>query len=1273
MVVNDDRNLVAWVRCVRSLKQQEARTKEKDFACSTVVHWKRRRRRGVATSHPSRQMKPRRPREVRVRPRSAFLDWKPEVFLTLDEMLAPARVQSDLDVALDCVSFSVFDGMDSLGGEAPDSLWQMRGGAQWADLFDDGDMSGTPWCDDGGNGGGNGGNAIVMPRGGAGGAAATARKRKEKEPNKSQRKRDKRFDFVKELLNVMGASSGAALWTEVAKLVVKAQGLQTERVERNIRDDDQQVQPKPPVEVKVKPKTKPQPVAGVPMVKQSFYSSSFRGMAKQGWDEGEKSEAKLGAGKRPRLLKSPWGAIALHKEVLADLTLGKAPSGGVCVVTLEELDELRTLASLHKLDTKMVLLVWDLDTVSGVKVDALPELSNTVWATFDGGVRLVWSVMLRDGQVVVKTSLPEVVVKELAESSIAALVAQKWITFRVTVGREFLSKARWDEIRRSACKIFSQCVDGIDCSAGRWREEVVGGRIRLTALVKFKEEDAAQVTACSGRAGFFLLRLAAMGEVLLRTPPVWQIKVTGESDEDYFGRVFGQAVAARAAVALRGGGGNALGLVGGTIVAAPVRAMFALFGAPRTWNPPVIDGVLKEAGWTMVTNLQAPRSAGQGFLFTAARPQDEQQKDAWVYKVGGVEVSVRPWVRAPTFVSKVTPLKAGAPRWIVPFRVESEQPPPQPPPQKETQGTQLDDPNGSQDAAGQGDDISMEEGSRKVGRGEEVVASGKKQKVGEAKAEVPKEVLVIKHPKFLGPNQVQLTDLGGAGDCGWRCAAYLHAVHNGTDPRQAASVNDCLVKSLRALVAKVLENTIDVWGGKWAPEPSPNAAHDAGSPPKTVQEVLEHIKTRPQRWASWIEFFGMARQLKADFILFQFENKKWTPHYISCKPGKMAAVVHVLALRDGHFFAVEAKLFKSQWKLKPEGDDAVTFTARGGVPSSMTSAMARALKPASSVGTTRRTKASGGSAQSGGGVRGSFVKLALKPAKSSKTVLVASDGREDGSSDTEGAEGVYCLHDCYRCVCGWKQPHAAASAKDAKAKGIWWIIRRHWLECQGCLPPKATKAQHSLWTSAASRIGHAKTRVESARKWMVWKEEMQRERPEAARFICTPDFDVKDQYFYLKNGSSAVATRVYCRVCHVAKKPCDMKCDPCMGVEGAVRTPTRVSWMAAIRGGMKPLKCWVRPEERAVTHFRDWRAAVVKAWPALHGQVCKPDWDSVRWENLKGRTGRQRKVKCAWCGRFQILDLMKKCFCPSTTLAHWDKASWRKKINKLKVNKKNKM
>ena len=94
--------------------------------------------------------------------------------------------------------------------------------------------------------------------------------------------------------------------------------------------------------------------------KQSFYSAAFRGFAAAAKPaQADVSERRKDDRRRPRLLRSPWGPVALVEEARAAILELGAPVVGTAVVSHNKAKELRAMA--QGCTSTFMMVVFDVD------------------------------------------------------------------------------------------------------------------------------------------------------------------------------------------------------------------------------------------------------------------------------------------------------------------------------------------------------------------------------------------------------------------------------------------------------------------------------------------------------------------------------------------------------------------------------------------------------------------------------------------------------------------------------------------------------------------------------------------------------------------------------------------------------------------------------------------------------------------------------------------------------------------------------------------------
>ena len=101
-----------------------------------------------------------------------------------------------------------------------------------------------------------------------------------------------------------------------------------------------------------------------------------------------------------------------------------------------------------------------------------------------------------------------------------------------------------------------------------------------------------------------------------------------------------------------------------------------------------------------------------------------------------------------------------------------------------------------------------------------------------------------------GPGGTRTLDLGGTGDCAWRCLAFQLAMTNCGWTRSVADIRpkvEQLSMALRAQTLHYLLNTDTTWKESWTRDTKWTQMTEDGPPATSLDEFVK-VLGRPNRW-----------------------------------------------------------------------------------------------------------------------------------------------------------------------------------------------------------------------------------------------------------------------------------------------------------------------------------------------------------------------------------------------------------------------------------------
>ena len=137
-----------------------------------------------------------------------------------------------------------------------------------------------------------------------------------------------------------------------------------------------------------------------------------------------------------------------------------------------------------------------------------------------------------------------------------------------------------------------------------------------------------------------------------------------------------------------------------------------------------------------------------------------------------------------------------------------------------------------------------------------------------------------------GPAGTLVQDLGGQGDCGWRCAAFYLCMANSKWKGDRQTIKEKisqLASALRAQCLHHLLNTDRSWESFWCPDNAWTSTTEAGVPAKTVEEFRTVLK-RPLRWICHLGWQALASVKQVHIVCYLDFGKAWVGQSCSGQP-----------------------------------------------------------------------------------------------------------------------------------------------------------------------------------------------------------------------------------------------------------------------------------------------------------------------------------------------------------------------------------------------------
>ena len=600
----------------------------------------------------------------------------------------------------------------------------------------------------------------------------------------------------------------------------------------------------------------------------------------------------------PTVCKNWWkGDIARPTQVSNALESGEEPSGSLVVSSIEQCLNFRILAEAHKITKEFCLVCADLtDATLAAKHGCVAQ-----WIKLQTGRwKQVWALPLNK-------NFPTWPVTPKSVSCVEDPVEVPLVTVRVTFSKQFLSSSMWDLALQKPVEVLKLCLpDGIFLRTYGWhyiqKEEVVMGFIRTS------EENAVTIVKKSGAKHAFY---ATVGDKPARQPVKWLAKEQNMTNAQYLAQARKEARDVDAGIALRKGTKSCLGIIGVQDQNSSQELLvkrWAARGVPANWIPSQFEDTLTKHGWRVLSDAQPPNNKGGIWTYKGAPPKDSTEAGMILCLKNGKQILINPWV-AKTKKPVCTPLHARK-SWLTVVAGTNDSKDKE---QDEPMAPTIPDPpeDGAEATEGGAMDDVGKTGKRNTDE-RQVINTPPKHKVPKT---VPGGFDALDDSSALGPSNVPMWDLGGAGDCGFRALSAQVAFRNKMELPEIERKITKLSLSLRAKACAQLSSQ-DGWKASWFNDPEATVQTEAGAVAETVEEFLKVIQ-REKKWLDpWLTQ-ACAEVLQTEVMVWKYRTlqSKWIfltrsrPQYIR------NSVPLVLFLKDGHFTTLPSNVtFPDEWQ-----------------------------------------------------------------------------------------------------------------------------------------------------------------------------------------------------------------------------------------------------------------------------------------------------------------------------------------------------------------------
>jgi hypothetical protein len=459
-----------------------------------------------------------------------------------------------------------------------------------------------------------------------------------------------------------------------------------------------------------------------------------------------------------------------------------------------------------------------------------------------------------------------------------------------------------------------------DLFGGRWNHEQRGSLEQIVGFLRIKPSLAASLINTSGKYGIFVSQVG--GPKVLSSQPFWIQRNVGESDDSYLGRVLNLQQTRNQPTIFRFGNGSSLGFPRKSDdVSNSTKRLMCMHGIPGAWHLEEVQMILSSQKWETVENLNRK---GRAWFFTGSPPPDASKQTYWRYNMGKnknghewyieVQVASRPQ-KAPNQRPLKDPNSGSIKRVFGDFlsptgNVSTETPKPKSKGRGKGFSQAAQTPVSSAQQAGQPDEMETGEAAtspnsrasrspRRKEKSDQLVpptvpdppspdATQHTQK--KAKSNSPKSFYPPIDPEDAKSKNWAWIDLGGNGDCFYRCFSYFivkdpEALTPERAAKEASFMRVKMVEYLRKRQRKYME--LFPSEGDFANWVNDSLKATCWADGKSIQAISEK--------------FGRA------IVIWSFKDGTWTRLTVAPKFSKGMACAAVdsvpitLVLKDKHY------------------------------------------------------------------------------------------------------------------------------------------------------------------------------------------------------------------------------------------------------------------------------------------------------------------------------------------------------------------------------------
>jgi hypothetical protein len=734
--------------------------------------------------------------------------------------------------------------------------------------------------------------------------------------------------------------------------------------------------------------------------------------------------------------------------------------------------------------------------------------------------------------------------------------------FRVTLAKEFAAADLYDKAREKPISLPALVLPAEVRPRVIRTLAAVSYTSEVTCKIRVSAKDASMVKSARLPNGAFVTQFPTPGKKQDEQPPHWIPRPPGTTAAAYWALASKAVESSKGQLAFRPGGGANLGIRGGDAKSCGVLApRWTLSGAPRSWVQPDAEAWAAARGYTD-SSAWVQRSAGT-WQFRAWPPEG---KGTAIYSSGIVV--------APAVAERRRTPRAEAvagPAWGAPPPAEAT---------PRVSHTVSAAPLVASGVSEKSSAASRTTSGQPSAQSQQPSDGRERSRSPRSKAAAAAEVAAAgpdargARPAMPHADKFTAVECGGEGDCAYVSIARALNQLEGTPKAKEEDLapRGRLQARLRCEAAKELTK------------------HPGDYPiGRSIPEYAKVVGTAGT-WADSPALVALCQACKLELRIYCFEKtlQRWQLYLVrgprhAADPKGLRTIW--LRLADEHYqwlqplagagTVLDEEVARALRRTVGDVSDPLRGAGKSdcGSQGSATSRAMLGLCCSSSSQSSRcrsagqdplRSRKKAARAASHPSIADTAALLGISAAQSRTSTATirkrpAAAAAADAGSVEEDLDELapHVAGSQWTCPCGWMPPQVGTNQQR------YGSALKHWRDCQGTKPPKATAEQRSKISSFAPG---PRCRAEQAqRKFQQWADRLAREHPQAAAAACTPNLDAP---FSIETSSGT--HRAYtCTKCGRLRELANFRRLPCparaSSSEGSGMT--RHQWISIVVGG----------------------------------------------------------------------------------------------------------